>query len=791
MSFARPHESIYNPPSDIMDMYENLEMALIVTSTNENETIRQILCTFKLFKKQIIAQQCVHQKWENMKNPLLNNTESLCTYIGSKIIISTIFQNLIWEENTIYNPADINIEEDYALICNSVHRFALTTEIHRTVENLIGSDKHTLLVELYKSEEPETVFMQGVLDLSILLYPNVNVGRFSMKLNRVQMVRRSKRRGTQSINKTFSKKTVEDVNKLTFAIIAVSFLTPITELSDEIVEYTESEISKLNLTPNSIIDYDVVPPPTPPDISPNVLYRTLDGFISSFTECVVRKKKPDCGFVVETLNDIITAIVYAHSKRNVPEDYIELNELLAVTYNDLEFRINERVKNFLETDLLSKLSYKSNETMVFELMSCMKYMYEAGNEQFGNQLYNKLQNEQSNNLYYQFFMFLYNLEKRKYLEVQTYLSKPQEQRLFGTEYFEDLIQIYINYIESLQKTKINQAIGELIKELRNFANKNYKDITVWILLYCLYYKSYYKPGISYARWKFMCLYDTICTELPEIPISLWQIYNNHELTFKSKRCKNFYRTMKFLLQLGLYKFGELIFLHLTDQLPAIEDYITMITFTLISGESNSKFKIRNFDGYRSNTPRLALILEQLNGCLEDCRGDSEAAQNYYQLILRNEDKSLSYEDVQLSLLRYAFAAYAKASFESAIESLKLFIITDKDNVIINLFIGKAFYKMKQFEEAFEYLKKSTFQGIHMPEIWVLLALVSLQLGNNYSALECWKYANIKPDTQFSEEIYEELKNIDVRKVSLQVKRPNSHIPCVKTKFKKLKRNKDF
>lgn len=32
--------------------------------------------------------------------------------------------------------------------------------------------------------------------------------------------------------------------------------------------------------------------------------------------------------------------------------------------------------------------------------------------------------------------------------------------------------------------------------------------------------------------------------------------------------------------------------------------------------------------------------------------------------------------------------------------------------------------------------------MHIPDVWGYLALINLKLGNNFKALECWKYAKL-------------------------------------------------
>jgi len=44
--------------------------------------------------------------------------------------------------------------------------------------------------------------------------------------------------------------------------------------------------------------------------------------------------------------------------------------------------------------------------------------------------------------------------------------------------------------------------------------------------------------------------------------------------------------------------------------------------------------------------------------------------------------------------------------------------------------------------ALQYFAKSTNLDTHVPNVWGFLALINLKLGENYKAVECWKYAKI-------------------------------------------------
>lgn len=59
----------------------------------------------------------------------------------------------------------------------------------------------------------------------------------------------------------------------------------------------------------------------------------------------------------------------------------------------------------------------------------------------------------------------------------------------------------------------------------------------------------------------------------------------------------------------------------------------------------------------------------------------------------------------------------------------------------------------------------------MPNTWAYLALINLKLGNNYNALECWKYARLNHNKEIHQEIIDELNKIKIDDVFLYVDVP--------------------
>lgn len=60
----------------------------------------------------------------------------------------------------------------------------------------------------------------------------------------------------------------------------------------------------------------------------------------------------------------------------------------------------------------------------------------------------------------------------------------------------------------------------------------------------------------------------------------------------------------------------------------------------------------------------------------------------------------------------------------------------------------------------------------MPNTWAYLAIINLKLGNNYNALECWKFARINQNREIHQEIINELNKINYEDICLYVDIPN-------------------
>lgn len=51
-------------------------------------------------------------------------------------------------------------------------------------------------------------------------------------------------------------------------------------------------------------------------------------------------------------------------------------------------------------------------------------------------------------------------------------------------------------------------------------------------------------------------------------------------------------------------------------------------------------------------------------------------------------------------------------------------------------------QLDRLKEAELYFAESTLFGVYLPNVWAYLATINIRLGENYKALECWKYARL-------------------------------------------------
>lgn len=154
-----------------------------------------------------------------------------------------------------------------------------------------------------------------------------------------------------------------------------------------------------------------------------------------------------------------------------------------------------------------------------------------------------------------------------------------------------MTRIYIEYMENLQEEETAEnAFEELLKTVKGFIEKYPKEIDFWILLHCLYSSSSYLPGMEFTRWKYECLYKHLGEELPLLPKSRWSTNNNYKLTVTSMRGIKFYGVIEKFLNLGLYKFAEIVFNQLSPECSDVEKHLMTLTFSIFQNTKSLSVK---------------------------------------------------------------------------------------------------------------------------------------------------------------------------------------------------------
>lgn len=163
-------ESIYNAKTDVMNAEPIDLMVDLSFQSKTNPSNKVKLCSFSMFSKSIISEQDVKHKWENMK-VRDENANSLGVYSGLSLSLHKLFVGVLGTSGVDFKLDETLQDEEYALVCNSVHRFALTKELSAILEDVVAFNEQHILVEIYDVNNPDKILLEGICDLSIFLYP--------------------------------------------------------------------------------------------------------------------------------------------------------------------------------------------------------------------------------------------------------------------------------------------------------------------------------------------------------------------------------------------------------------------------------------------------------------------------------------------------------------------------------------------------------------------------------------------------------------------------------------------
>ncbi|XP_037824055.1 uncharacterized protein LOC119612332 isoform X2 [Lucilia sericata] len=782
--------SLYNINEELMEDCDDLvaKISFISKFPNENNVFDKIfICKFTTFYKDVISLQNLSKKWESLKNKEIENSNSMGIATDSKFHLHHLFNNLFCTENVQLNIENINITEDFALISNSMHRYILTDIMQKTLEQILSLNQYQIILEIYKEREENIVLLQGYIDLSIFMYPEVRIVPFAIDLRppNFQVSQKDAIKNPKDKRKSRNKSNAQELTdkNIPFAIIQFCLHSPITNPIQEMNQPTghKSKRHKYSHCTTTILTKT-----TQKDLAIKCEenYRDFDDLIREILDYMIINQ-------IKTLNDdneyfchqlgnlankIMKLVACDFNIKTSTKTNIEFTNLLTKVYRELMSRINNYLNKCGFNDLEDcLLTMNAIETAMLTNMSMAKYLYEVGgNIEMAEFITNKLRSEYSNNLILDFYVFLYDIERQNFELVKAYLDKPLDEKDNQAEIFAELIQIYVNYKLQLQDPEESSNAEEfLIKALiKHNMNHNPKSLTGWILLYCVYKKYNYAPGMAYCRWKYENLYNRLFVKLDFIPKSRWEIYMPHKMKLKSIKGQNYIKVFETLLRLGLYNFAEWVFAEIAEECMEIERYFVSSTFTILNNNLE-KFSLKTFSVDKLiNSLHMSAVLALVNGNLEYLKeANSPAAINQYQKLTELEDlKDLKL--YQLGLWRYAYTMMEEQRYEEARQIFRTFCKENVNCMVAAIENGKASYYLGQLDESAKYFALSTQYGMYMPNTWAYLALINLKCGKNYNALECWKYARLNQDTEICKEVINELNKINTSEICLYVDVPN-------------------
>ncbi|KAI9585895.1 hypothetical protein GQX74_001742 [Glossina fuscipes] len=756
--------SLFNIEDSILDNCDDLVAKLSFQSRDLNErgTYEKIfICKYTVFTKQIISEQNTFYKWEKLKDPEIENYASLGIYSGIKFSIGNLFTNLLRTENVDFNFEGIDIDQDYALVCNSTHRFILTDKWHIDLEKHLACDKYEIIVEIYKESDPEAILLQGFIDLSIFMYPGVINCSFAVELKppmraSLTMSRYSKSWGNQK--SVYSENYLDGiVKKTTFTVISVCTKLPITEPAED-----------LNETYNNYkVQCDIFKDCWKREVKKKTVSlseeRTCEEKYKSFDDQILRLirhmaenntlSRPDnnnksffCTQITNIVNRILPLIACDFNVRYPTKTNAEFVDLMTIVFRELTKRCSGLVQEALK-DLLFRDTIAGNDmqSLLIREMDFAKLLYHMGNKEMSQYLFDMLDKKYNRYALYRFYVFLYNVEMENFELARQYLNRPWQERYEdGGISVTNLCEIYLDYMEDINSVDgENNAAENLLNALTHYCEEVQPKIPIgWMILYCIYKKHDYRPGMSYARWKYENVMENLFFKIEYIPKSRWQIFNNFQPKLGTERQTYFWKACEALLQLGLYHFAWLLFEEIADELEEVERYILNTSFKLAVNLIKSKFITRSFSSAAKSSDELKAFMCLVNGNIEYYRQpNGSAAMSHYGAILdiKNARRDSRF---QLGILRYAYRMLEEKEFDEALEAFQFASTSDADELIANIGKAKALYFLNHLEEAELYFAEATRFTIYLPNTWAYLALINLRLGENYKALLCWEYAHL-------------------------------------------------
>ncbi|KAH8324146.1 hypothetical protein KR074_000605 [Drosophila pseudoananassae] len=778
MSFVT-FESIYN----LRDEYilDTTSMRVLISFRSRvpgdrNDFQNIPLCDFQCLERLCIGMQPLHHVFESFRRAI---QPSNVTGLKSTMEVEPyrLFDELLCTDGMTVDFSDIDQGGDDALVCNSFHRFILTQKMADILSYAVTCQQYVLAVDVYQTvgyTKPQKVF-QGVLDPSIMAYPGVQNMRFAVQLDYMGKLKpTSKRQGTVSI--ASSQRTDIFVSRPpTFAIIKLCLLAPIGEIYKELQVFRDSFVRQNRLL---FCDQPLIPPIGIPleEVQADSFAR-FDKFIRDCITFIIEKrvhkiedrKQHFCCAVQNLANIMMKVIGSVYNTRTPTSTNVEFSNLCAIAYNDLEPRVHGMVEQAENEGFETFGGGRAEQSdRIMDYLNTIKLLRAAGDYRLANLFLDKAKVENPSDERFNFYMLILHMEFKDYEAAKEYYGKSHLANHY--EYYANWIKLYLNYYDTRENPETTADCTEcLLRSITMFAERTPRQPDAWILLYCYYKLFKYEPGCAYARWRFEDNQTHNRPTSPTAPHSLWGLFLAINPNFPSRRGQVFFEVFKMFVRLGLYEFAQVVFGVVENLCAESDRYMVRTQLAIFLDQLDDDFELAAFDfGEGIEAERAAAMNAQINGNVEYYRGRKQEASLYYQVCLTLPPPEENERDCfELSKLRLGYISYEMGDNYKCIEALNNPFSGKTITLVADYLMGKSYYRRDHLEVALHCFAKCTTAETHVPNVWGFLALINLKLGENYKAIECWKYAKIEPDRTIDDEmIFTELEAIDVDTIDL-------------------------
>uniref|UniRef100_A0A1B0ASD1 Uncharacterized protein n=1 Tax=Glossina palpalis gambiensis TaxID=67801 RepID=A0A1B0ASD1_9MUSC len=732
--------SIFNANDDLLKDCDDLVATLswqykIPSKVNGHK--KMFICQYTAFSKSTVSNddESMFSKWESLKSEILQNYDSISIHTDIPLDIASALFSLARPEDTTFNFTNVDLKTSDALVCNSLHRFILTDSMHNSLQEHLINSQLNVVLDIFKASKPKNILLQGFLDVSILLYPNIKGSAFAVPMRRPEKV---------PSNPAIVKHNWSE--PIPFAVIKICLKVAVTEPAEDLniclnVIDVETEIYKICRTR---FTRSKRAPQCRDEKACEKNYSEFDKTVLQMIDTYIRtnlhsKLRHECSsspIFTDMINGLLPLIACDFNVRFPTKTNVEFTNLMTVVYKELTDRVYTLVMNF--NDKTVGISFEEEANNIIKYMDLIK-------------ICDALEKMYSKSPYFRFFMFIYDIEMGRYESARNYLKRPSHIIDLQEESFRQfccsLIEIYLVYEKRAIEAKENNSTADetLINALIEFCESSEPNSKVgWMLLYCAYKKYNYQPGMSYARFNYENVIKGGFVESMYLPKSRWEIFNNYKPKSQSEKLQYFWEPINFLLCLGLYQFASWIFEEIADYCSEVERYILETSLKLHMGSMGGNFIPQNFVlNSEFNKAELEAFVLLINGNAQHFLdpSDDSSHEDYYSGILNITDLNNTY-DYQVGVIRYAFRMGAKNEYEKAIKAFDFAGHYEEHRLITYMGKAKALYYLGRLKEAKEYFADLTAFHTYNPNTWCYLALINLQLGDRDNALECWKYAHL-------------------------------------------------